>query len=266
MEVLYSIDAGLVALALLMAMLATVEAAFRYGRRRDPKEYERSSTVFSTLMGAALALLGLLLAFSFAMASARYDLRKSIILKEANAIGTAWLRTDLAAAEDQGKLKQLLRDYVDVRLQAYQNGLSSAKAAGTDARSNALQQQLWAIASAGLQREKTVNHSLLVQSFNDMIDVSSEQGDALANHVPESVLWLLMVSALLSAALSGYACGAIGHRNLLATTVFAVLVTLVIFVILDLDRPQRGLITLSKHPMQSLQASMRGTSSAAAVK
>ncbi|HTD07012.1 hypothetical protein [Undibacterium sp.] len=256
MEVLYSFDAWQLALILLFLLLVVIEAGYRIGRRGDPAEYERSSSVFSTLMGAALALLGLLLAFSFAMASARYDLRKGVILKEANAIGTVYLRTDLLADAARDPLKKLLRQYVEVRLSGYQAGIDGNKARQAAGRTEALQQQIWAIASDEMKREKTVNSSLFVSALNDMIDVSSEQSDASANHVPESVIWLLLVSALLTGALSGYACGAIGYRNLFATCTFALLVSLVIFSILDLDRPQRGLIQVNKQALQSLQQSI----------
>ncbi|MES2069939.1 MAG: hypothetical protein V4488_06295 [Pseudomonadota bacterium] len=256
MEVLYSIDAWQVALVLLCLLLAAIEAGYRFGRRSDPVEYERSSSVFSTLMGAALALLGLLLAFSFAMASARYDLRKGVILKEANAIGTTYLRTDLLGDAVRAPVKKLLQQYVDVRLSSYRSGIDRARIKQVAGQTEALQQQIWAIASAELRREKAINNSLFVAALNDMIDVSSEQSDAGENHVPESVIWLLLVSALLTGALSGYACGAIGHRNLFATCTFALLVSLVIFSILDLDRPQRGLIRVNQHPLLSLQQSM----------
>ncbi|MES2105582.1 MAG: hypothetical protein V4634_16300 [Pseudomonadota bacterium] len=256
MELLYAIDAWQVALVLLLFLFIVIEVSYRVGKRSDPLEYERSSSVFSTLMGAALALLGLLLAFSFAMASARYDLRKGVILKEANAIGTVYLRIDLLTDIARDQIKPLLKQYVDVRLASYQAGIDRDKSRQAANRTEALQQNIWVIASAEIRREKTVNNSLFVSALNDMIDVSSEQSDASENHVPESVIWLLLVSALLTGAMSGYACGAIGHRNLFATCTFALLVALVIFSILDLDRPQRGLIQVNKHPLQSLQQSI----------
>ncbi|GGD01475.1 bestrophin-like domain [Undibacterium terreum] len=257
MEVLYAIDAWQLALALLFALLLVIEASYRIGRRSNPAEYERSSSVFSTLMGAALALLGLLLAFSFAMASARYDLRKGVILKEANAIGTVYLRTELLADNARGQTKKLLRQYVDARLEGYRAGIDGAKAKLAASQTEALQQQIWHIASTEMQQEKSISNSLFVTALNDMIDISSEQIEAGENHVPELVIWLLLISALLTGAMSGYACGAIGHRNLFATCSFALLVALVIFSILDLDRPQRGLIQVNKHPLQSLQQSLQ---------
>ncbi|MCU6435682.1 hypothetical protein LPB67_18040 [Undibacterium sp. Jales W-56] len=252
MEILYRIDAWKIALTLLIFLFFVIELSYRLGTRSDPLAYEKSSSVFSTLMGAALALLGLLLAFSFAMASARYDLRKGVILKEANAIGTTYLRSDLLEPAVREQVKSKLKRYAEVRLAAHQAGIDSQKQQEVSQSTGKLQDEIWAIASSELRRERQINNSLFVQALNDMIDVSTEQNDAHENHVPESVFWLLFISALLTAALSGYACGAIGNRNLMATSVFALLVALVIFSIIDLDRPQRGLIQVTQHPMQLL--------------
>ena len=257
MEFLYQIDAWKIALSLLICLFLMIEISYRFGKRNDPAVYEQSSSVFSTLMGAALALLGLLLAFSFAMASARYDLRKNIILKEANAIGTTYLRADLLDPNVRDQVKSKLKDYTKIRLASYQTSINQKQISQVSQQTNQLQQEIWNTASSELRRERQMNNSLFVQALNDMIDVSAEQNDARENHVPESVFWLLFISALLTAALSGYACGAIGHRNIMATSIFALLVALVIFSIIDLDRPQRGLIQVNKHPMQSVLESMQ---------
>lgn len=256
MEILYQIDAWKIAITLLIFLFVVIELSYRLGTRSDPLAYEKSSSVFSTLMGAALALLGLLLAFSFAMASARYDLRKGVILKEANAIGTSYLRSDLLDPAVKDLVKAKLKEYAKVRLAAHQTGIDAKKQQDFSQLTSKLQDDIWTIASSELRRERQIHNSLFVQALNDTIDVSAEQNDARENHVPESVFWLLFISALLTAALSGYACGAIGNRNLMATSVFALLVALVIFSIIDLDRPQRGLITVNQHPMQILLSSM----------
>lgn len=86
-----------------------------------------------------------------------------------------------------------------------------------------------------------------------MIDLSAEHAAARENHVPETVLGLLGVAAVLTGFLSGYACGATAHRHVLATSVFALLVTLVVYAILDLERPQRGLIRVDQQSMSALR-------------
>jgi len=90
-----------------------------------------------------------------------------------------------------------------------------------------------------------------------VIDVSGERKAARENRVPDAVLWLLFVVAILSGALGGFDFGATRHRHLLVTVVFAVLVTMVIFTILDLDRPRRGVIQVDQMPMLDLQTSLR---------
>lgn len=204
-----------------------------------------------------LGLLGLLLAFSFGMASARYDSRKAVLLKEINAIGTAYLRADFLEPGAQKEMKTLMRQYVDLRVDY--NAAGHAPAAESRAFADATALQLWKLAAASelYLEPKAVRLSMLASALNDMIDVSADRKEARQNRVPELVLWMLLVTAGLSGALGGYAFGAAGHRSLLATLGFAVMVSKVVFTIPDLDRPRRGLIQVDYAGMNELRQSMR---------
>jgi hypothetical protein len=252
---LYDTPAPLIAGAFFVLMLVAVEFGHRLGRRLDAGVWDKSNGAYSTLTGAVLGLLGLLLAFSFSMADARYSARKAIVLKEANAIGTAYLRTSFLEASNETRMKALMREYVDARLD-YQDPQKEVQAL---AHAQRLQEQMWALVASGeaYREPKAVSLSLLASSLNDVIDVSGERKAARDNRVPDAVLWLLFVVAVLSGTLGGFAFGATRHRNLTVTIAFTVLVTMVVFTILDLDRPRRGVIQVDQTPMLDLQASLR---------
>src|SRR5882724_12889817 len=140
MNNLYDAPAALVAGVFLILLLAAVELGHAFGRRVDPGVWERSSGAYSTLAGAVLGLLGLLLAFSFGMADARYSARKALVLKEANAIGTAYLRTSFLDASAEPRMKALMRRYVDMRVEYHAAGSDRQKEEQAFARAAALQQ------------------------------------------------------------------------------------------------------------------------------
>ena len=258
MNNLYDIPAQLIAGAFLVLLLMAVELGHALGRRVDARDWEISSGAYATMAGAVLGLLGLLLAFSFGMADARYGARKAVVLKEANAIGTAYLRASFLDASTEPRMKALMRQYVDARMAEYEGHSDAQTEQRSQTRIAALQQQLWTLAASGeaYREPKAASFSLFTSSLNDVIDVSSEQKAARDNRVPDAVLWLLFSVAVLSGALGGFAFGATRHRNVLVTLTFSVLVSLVVFTILDLDRPRRGVIQVDLTPMRELQESL----------
>ena len=258
MNNLYDIPAQLIAGAFLALLLMAVEIGHALGRRVDERAWEKSSGAYTTMAGAVLGLLGLLLAFSFGMADARYGARKAVVLKEANAIGTAYLRASFLDASTEPRMKALMHQYVDARMADYAARPDGQTERRSQARTAALQQQLWTLAASGeaYREPRAVGLSLLTSSLNDVIDVSSEHKAARDNRVPDAVLWLLFSVAILSGALGGFAFGATRHRNMLVTLAFSVLVSMVIFTIIDLDRPRRGVIQVDLAPMRELQESL----------
>ena len=259
MNFLYEIDAAVLAVVFFVLLVLAVEAGRKAGRRVEALVWERVSGPFGTFAGTVLGLLGLLLAFSFGMASARYDSRKVVLLKEVNAIGTAWLRADFLEPAAQQQMKTLMRAYVDQRVAGDNARHDPAAEARAFEQAAALQLQMWKLAAANdaYLEPKAIRLSMLASALNDMIDVSADRKEARQNRVPELVLWMLLVTAALSGALGGYAFGAAGHRSLLATLGFAVMVSMVVFTILDLDRPRRGLIQVDYSGMTELRQSLR---------
>jgi len=210
------------------------------------------------LQAASLGLLALLLGFTFSMALTRFDIRKQLVLDEANAIGTTYLRAQLLPDPARKEVSDLLHHYVDVRLEFYQAGIDQGKLQKVDEDTEKLHRALWSYAiTTGGQDPRAIPTGLFIQSLNEVIDLHSKRMTAMENHVPESVFVLLLVVATLSLGLVGYGAGMGRDRNLLPTVISVLLIASVILLIMDLDRPRRGLIKVSQQSMVRLQDSLK---------
>ena len=174
------------------------------------------ATVGGTAMeGAVFALLGLLLAFTFLGAASRFDDRRKLIIEEANAIGTAYLRLDLLPATAQPELRDAFRRYVDQRWAAYRALPDLAAARVALERANEMQQQIWtkSVAASAASGGHPDSAKLLLPALNEMIDITTTRTMAGQMHPPPVVFGLLVALMLLSALLAGYAMAASKTRN-----------------------------------------------------
>lgn len=237
-------------------MLLSGEIGYQFGRHAQSRKDKDAPAAIGPMVAGLMGMLAFVLAFTFSMAASQHDLRKQNVLKEANAIGTAYLRADLLEPPLALQVKRLLHEYVDIRLKA---------AAGADmntaiAQSVDLQNRVWAqVSSAALENPNT-NTALMIQALNDVIDMHETRiSGGLRNRIPVDVWIALAAIITLSMLALGAQVGFSGKRRLVAELpmilAFAVLVTLVV----DLNRPQSGLITIGQESMMTLQKSMGGT-------
>ncbi len=240
--------------------LFTIEAAFRLGRRQRDREVVPADTHVSALQAASFGLLGLLLAFTFSMSISRHENRKSLVVEEANAIGTTVLRAGLLAPAQREQATQLLRRYTDSRLEFYDAGIDRARFDAANATSLELEAQLWSVARAALAQDAySLPASLFTQSLNEMIDLNERRRQAVDDHVPDSVFLLLITVAAGALGFVSYASGLTGRRRHASTFVIALLVLMVFLITLDLDRPRRGLIRVSQQSMLRLRATFESS-------
>lgn len=249
---------GGVALCLLLfaGMLALLETGFRLGKRFEVARGGEETSIFD---GALFALLGLLLGFAFAGAFDRLNLRRELIVDEANAIGTAYLRVDLLAEQDQAAIRPLFRDYLDARIEVYRELDADASADAALAQVEMLQKRIWEVAVTAMPRTISPDATeVVLPAINEMIDITTERRIARDTHVPNLVLGLLFAVSLLCALLAGAALSRHGRRRNLHGAVFALAVSLTIYTIIDLDNPRSGLIRLdaADRVMSSLRATM----------
>jgi len=247
-----------VSVGLLAGMLLCLDAGFRLGRRAARRQ-ALSHEGIGALEGAVYALLGLLLGFTFAGATSRFEAHRQLIVKEANAIGTAYLRLDELPAESQPEMRRLFRDYLDARLQL-QASLREGKAAGREMagremeRSSRLQEEIWSRGVAGSRLDPSQNSArLLLPALNEMFDVTTERAVAFQAHLPRLIFYLLMFIALMSALLAGYSMAKRKARSLLHMLLYAACISATIYAVTDLEFPRAGLIRVDAADSALLQ-------------
>ncbi len=239
--------------AMVLLMLLSCEVGFRLGVRGRSRRDQDASDSLGPMVGGLLGMLGFVLAFTFSMAASQHDMRKKNVLEEANIIGTAYLRADLLQDPAAAELRALLREYVDIRVE-HADGKDLEVALLRNAQ---LLEQMWSNISHIAVSSPNTNTSLLVQSINDVIDMNEKRlTGALHNRIPGSVWLALMAITSLTMLTMGLQVGLDGRRRFIAivplSLAFAVLVTLVV----DLDRPQGGMIRVGQQAMIDLQSSV----------
>lgn len=231
------------------------------GRRLGARATARGGKNISTLESAILALLALMIGFTFAMALSRFEDRREAVLHEANAIGTTALRARLLPPPHSAEALKLLREYVKIRLDLAQRVPSPVELSAAIARSNEIQEALWQQAKAVAKKDNAmVPTGLFIQTLNEMIDNQETRLTALRNRVPNVVLFALYGIAAVAAGFTGYASGLEARRSRLPVYITSILICAVILLIQDLDRPSAGFITTSQQPMVDTAASIAGYS------
>jgi hypothetical protein len=228
-----------------VGMVGCLEAGYRLGRHGAEKIPGLAHEGIGTIEASVFALLGLLLGFSFAGGISRLDARRQLIVQEANAIGTAYLRLDVLPANDQPEIRRLFREYLDTRLRVYQK-LPNLKAADQELAYGAkIQQAIWLKAVNASRIDPSQNVArLLLPALNEMIDVTTSRTIALHAHLPLLIFGLLICVTLLSGLLAGYAMAKRKSRSWLHMLLYALVVALTIYAVLDLEYPRFGLIRL----------------------
>jgi hypothetical protein len=238
---------------IVLLVLTAIEGGYRLGTYRLRRADREKDAPVGAMVGATLGLLAFMLAFTFGMAASRFDTRKQLVLDEANAIGTTYLRAAMLP-EQRDEIRALLRSYVDARLEAVQSG----RAVEQILQSENIQNQLWSAATAaGLQHPDSIVVGLFVQSLNEVIDLHAKRVTAgLRNRIPGAIWLALLTIAVLSMAAMGYHAGLVGTTRSLAIIVVAVAFSAVIALIADLDRPQEGALTVSQQALIDVRQSM----------
>lgn len=230
------------------------EFGYRSGRwlqrRTDDEVKEQTTTIQASILG----LLALLLGFTFTMSLQRYDSRAEAMLNEANAIGTAQLRVQLLPDTQQQQAQILFSRYIDTRIAAGQHSIVSETERRTlSQREQQLIQAFWQLAIESTNVDpRPVTSGLFVQALNDMFDARDKRLALLARHVPEVVLYLLIAVFVITCGFLGYGSGLKGRRPYVATVLLASIIALVMFIVIDLDRPRRGYIQVNQTPLQNL--------------
>lgn len=236
--------------ALAAGLFVGIMLCLRFGRmlglRAIAREGDEEAPSIGSLEAAIFGLLGLLIAFTFSGALERFDKRRAQVVEEANAIGTAWLRIDLLPESAQPKLRESFRQYVDSRIATYRKLPDLAAASEELDRSLRLQSEIWAQALAGvrLPESRPAAEMLMMPALNQMFDITTVRVAATQIHPPTIVYAMLIALALASAILAGYqSAGARGFAWIYKVG-FAAIVSLTVYVILDIEYPRMGFVRI----------------------
>lgn len=235
---------------LLLLLLVSDEIGFRAGLWSKARNDKDAGTQIGAVQGAVLGLLGLLLAFSFSAAGARFLERQDLIVQEANAIGTAYLRADLLDDEPAALLRGSLHRYTDHRIETsghLRQGLPPEAAAQIEKLHNGI----WTAARDGVKARPEAALSVL-PPVNEVIDLHTLRIAAGKKHIPGLVLGLLVACSALAIGTIGYGCGLGGNRRVPLTWSLALLVTGSLWVTIDLDHPRGGLLQISDAPLSQI--------------
>lgn len=209
---------------------------------------------FSLVQGAALTLLGLITAFSFSMASGRYDQRKNLEESEANAIGTEYLRAALLPTADTAPIRSLLKAYLDERIK-YFMAPTEAATGEINARTAKLQEQLWAAILGPAGATPTPIVGLVVAGMNDVLNAQGYAQAAWWYRIPPAAWALMILTAFCCSVLVGYGLrsGAMANRVLV---IFPLFTAIAFGFIADIDSPRHGIIRVVPQNLISLAASL----------
>jgi hypothetical protein len=254
-EFLDSLPIGGVFIAFAIAALVAYEVGFRFGRWWQHRTPEEVGGPTGMLVGSLLALMAFLLAITMGMAVDRFDARRGLVLAEANSIGTTYLRAGYLPEPAATRSQELLREYVPLRVAP--EGVTVLEPGELEAqlaRGSEILDELWAIAEE-LARETpdSVTLGLYIETLNETIDVYTSRLTAgLYARVPETVVFQLFIGAALALGVMGFNAGLTGRRSPLTAIVMIVVLGAVLTLIVDIDRPQGGSLTVNQQPLTDL--------------
>lgn len=253
-EILYNYSSITITLTLFILIIFFNEFGFRIGRLVQNRTNDEIKSLTGSLQASILGLLALLLGFTFSMSMQRYNDRSMALIDEANAIGTSLLRTQLLNEKHRNEVDLILKEYVDLRISVGAIDLTRVEERARYNKQTALlQSKLWNLTVSITDEDpRPVTTGAFIVSLNDTFDAQSKRNALLQMHVPEVVMLLLFIVFIASVGIIGYSSGLNNRRVVMPTILIAFLISMIVFIIIDLDRPKRGLIQVNQDIMKEL--------------
>ncbi|HWN95375.1 MAG TPA: DUF4239 domain-containing protein [Methylomirabilota bacterium] len=252
-------ESALFALGLFAGIMLMIELGWRVGARQRARVTEGGGAGVGSVEAATFGLLGLLVAFTFQGASARFDARRELIVQEANDIGTAWLRIDLLPASQQPAMRELFRKYLDSRLETYRKIPDMVAVKAELDRTAQLQNEIWKIAMLGQKEAGQAVVAGLLPVLNQMFDIVTTRTMAAKAHPPRIVFFMLAFMACAAAFMAGHGMSGSKVRSWVHTLGFAFILTITVYVIMDMEYPRLGFIRVDSFDqvLMDLRQSMK---------
>lgn len=252
---MYNLNSFIIVLLLFVLIVIADMIGLRMGQRKKDKSDSDVKSQTSAIQGGIIGMLALILGFTFNMSIQRYDSRAGAEVEEANAIGTAELRASLLPSPYAGDAQAAIDEYIDLRLESSHIDLTHiAERKKLNATTSKLQQRIWDIGVAAADAAPNpVRTGYFLTAVNDMIDAQGRRLDVLNRHVPPAIFYLLFVFFIATGGLIGYSTGLGERRSRVPALVLNLLICLMVFIIIDLDRPRRGVIEVRQDSMEALR-------------
>jgi hypothetical protein len=241
-SLLYQTPTWLIALLLFIIMIIIHRIGYSIRNAEIKKNQNLTNESLGSTEASLLGLLALLLSFTFSMSASRYDDRRTVIIDEANNIGTVILRADLYPDSTKTLLKADLKDYLEARIDYYNAGIDTSKINSALTKTETTYNRIWArVISESKKPESTIRSNQMIPALNNMIDIVTTR-DAIKNAtVPDTIFWLLFLIIIFASFAVGYS-NIKKQKNHLLALAFSLTVVATVYLILDLDRPRRGII------------------------
>ena len=236
----YSFIAVVISLALFIAIVIAFEVGYKFGSRGEAATEPRT---IGAMEAAIFGIMGLLIAFSFSGAASRFDTRRQLIVQEANAIGTAYLRIEELPEDARETMRDKFRQYLDSRLNTYKLIDDLGDYESEESRSKHLQNEIWSYAVQQTGRiSSTAPTMLMLPALNQMFDIATTRIAAREMHPPIVVFGMLGILVLIVSTIFGFGAGRTKNHSWFHVVLFAAVFTLALYVIIDFEFPRIGLI------------------------
>jgi len=254
-----TIPLGVLFAGTILVVVMAIEAGDRLGHAAHRRSEDEKESPVSAMAGAVLGLAAFMLAFAFGIVSDRYDARKGLVRDEANAIRTAYLRSDFLPEPDRAEAKNLLRRYVDVRLTLARSGnIEPAQVKNVLSETHQIQGRLWDMAVVNARQDMNSDvAALYIDALNEVIGIQALRvAIGIQARVPGTIWLVLYCITMLGMMGVGYQSGIAGSKRSKAGPILALSFALVFALIASLDRPGSGVITVTQQPLIDLRDSM----------
>ena len=245
-------------------VMVSIEAGYRFGHLVHKRSEDEKESPVSAIAGSILSLVAFMLAFTFSLVANRFDERKSLVREEANALRTAWTRSDFLPEPDRAEARRLMLEYVGGMLDTMKEIEAGSKSLKhmeqVVASSKANQKRLWEMAVANARKDMNSDvAALYIEALNDMVSVQSNRIMVALRHRVPAPIWIVLYALTFCGMASvGYQTGIAGSRRSSSRPFLAISFSVVVTLIAALDRPDSPFLKVSQLPLIELRAQMEG--------
>lgn len=251
-NIFYRLDTLLICLVLVGVLFLAEELGFRIKTKTKSSSDSIAKSDIALILGAVLTLLALLLGFTYAMSQSRFETRRQLVIDQANAIGTTYLRAKTLPEPSSSEVQELLRQYAALRIEVARSmDDSPEKIREWGNKTKKFHDLLWSHAAALAKTNPNATTAIFLETLNETIDLYSKRLAAFRNRVPISIYLVLFIVSAITLWLMGYYFRS-RHEGRILTIVVVFLLVSVMWLIMDLDQPVRGAIKTNQQPLFDL--------------